>query len=81
MKMKMFKGEFFSTNKTLQWNLEDWTNKGPMVKYPCQRMTNEYRLWQLHFHWGKNNMEGSEHTVNMKMYPLEVSSLVQFENI
>jgi len=72
MKMKMFKGEFFSTNKTLQWNLEDWTNKGPMVKYPCQRNTNEYRLWQLHFHWGKNDMEGSEHTVNMKMYPLEV---------
>lgn len=72
MKMKSFKGEFKNTNKTLQWDLEDWTNLGPKVKYPCKRMDNEYRLWQLHFHWGKNDMEGSEHTVDSKMYPLEV---------
>ena len=72
MKMKSFEGEFMNTNKTLRWDVKDWKTKGPKVKYPCKRMDNEYRLWQLHFHWGKNDMEGSEHTVDSKMYPLEV---------
>jgi carbonic anhydrase len=30
-----------------------------------------YRLFQIHFHWGVNNTEGSEHTINGERYPLE----------
>uniref|UniRef100_A0A0A9WRF7 carbonic anhydrase n=2 Tax=Lygus hesperus TaxID=30085 RepID=A0A0A9WRF7_LYGHE len=30
-----------------------------------------YEFQQLHFHWGKNVNEGSEHTTNSKRYPLE----------
>ena len=32
-----------------------------------------YQLAQFHFHWGSSDTKGSEHTVNGKMYPLEVS--------
>lgn len=31
-----------------------------------------YVLEQFHFHWGKINTEGSEHTVNDKQYPVEM---------
>lgn len=31
-----------------------------------------YQLAQFHFHWGPNDKEGSEHTVDGKQYPLEV---------
>ena len=31
-----------------------------------------YRAAQLHFHWGSNNRNGSEHTVNGAAYPMEV---------
>ncbi len=34
--------------------------------------TNYYAA-QFHFHWGSNNIQGSEHTVDGKAYPLEVS--------
>jgi carbonic anhydrase len=27
----------------------------------------------FHFHWGSDNTKGSEHTVNVKKYPAEVS--------
>ncbi|KAF6207871.1 hypothetical protein GE061_016320 [Apolygus lucorum] len=30
-----------------------------------------YEFQQLHFHWGKNVNEGSEHTIKTKQYPLE----------
>uniref|UniRef100_A0A146LW74 carbonic anhydrase n=1 Tax=Lygus hesperus TaxID=30085 RepID=A0A146LW74_LYGHE len=30
-----------------------------------------YEFQQLHFHWGRNVNEGSEHTTNSKRYPLE----------
>ena len=33
----------------------------------------EYELWQLHAHWGDDDCRGSEHTVDGKMYPAEVS--------
>jgi len=30
-----------------------------------------YRLFQMHLHWGRNNTEGSEHTLNGQSFPLE----------
>ncbi|XP_013777310.1 carbonic anhydrase 1-like [Limulus polyphemus] len=33
---------------------------------------NMYKFLQLHFHWGKSDDRGSEHTVNGKRYPLEM---------
>ena len=32
----------------------------------------DYRVLQLHMHWGRNDTEGSEHVVNGKSYPLEL---------
>jgi len=32
-----------------------------------------YELWQFHAHWGSNNDNGSEHTINGRSYPAEVS--------
>ncbi|XP_012941697.1 carbonic anhydrase 1 [Aplysia californica] len=32
----------------------------------------KYKLVQFHFHWGKGDKEGSEHTVNGAMYPSEL---------
>ncbi len=31
-----------------------------------------YDLDAIHFHWGLNNYQGSEHRIDGKMYPLEV---------
>jgi len=32
----------------------------------------KYQILQLHFHWGADDTKGSEHTLNGKMFPLEV---------
>merc|ERR1712142_429399 len=35
-------------------------------------LNGSYQILQLHFHWGANDSYGSEHTVDGKMYPLEM---------
>jgi len=32
----------------------------------------EYKIAQLHFHWGSNDSVGSEHTLQGKMFPIEL---------
>merc|ERR1719347_836456 len=32
----------------------------------------EYQILQLHFHWGPNDNEGSEHTLDGLRYPMEM---------
>ena len=32
----------------------------------------QYNLLQFHFHWGQNDFQGSEHTMDYKKFPLEV---------
>ena len=32
----------------------------------------QYQILQMHMHWGRNDQEGSEHTVNGGQYPLEL---------
>ena len=31
-----------------------------------------YQLLQLHFHWGRRNGRGSEHTINGEKFPMEM---------
>ena len=33
----------------------------------------EFKVAQLHFHWGSTDEKGSEHQVNNKQFPLEVN--------
>ena len=35
-------------------------------------LTKDYRLLQLHFHWGSTDDVGSEHTMDNKKFPLEM---------
>ena len=37
---------------------------GPLAKH--------YQLLQLHFHWGKTDERGSEHTMDNRRFPLEM---------
>ena len=37
-------------------------------------LTKKYKFEQFHFHWGGHDSEGSEHTVEGKMYPAEVGT-------
>lgn len=34
---------------------------------------NAYKTHSLHFHWGADASQGSEHFVNSRQFPLEVS--------
>merc|ERR1712072_276518 len=36
------------------------------------QLTGDYQILQLHFHWGANDNQGSEHGVDGKKYPLEL---------
>ncbi|XP_013791622.1 putative carbonic anhydrase 3, partial [Limulus polyphemus] len=44
-------------------------NQSPAIE--AGGLGNMYTFLQLHFHWGKYDSRGSEHTVNGKKYPLE----------
>uniref|UniRef100_A0A1Y1LAK8 Carbonic anhydrase n=1 Tax=Photinus pyralis TaxID=7054 RepID=A0A1Y1LAK8_PHOPY len=35
----------------------------------------DYEFAQIHFHWGANNAEGSENTINNNSYPLEAHAV------
>ena len=35
-------------------------------------LAGDYNVLQFHFHWGSENSQGSEHTVNGQKYPLEL---------
>jgi len=35
-------------------------------------LTDDYQILQLHFHWGSDDTRGSEHTLDGKMFPIEV---------
>ena len=40
-------------------------------------LSNIYSTQQIHFHWGSRNNQGSEHTVNGKSSPLEVTEITR----
>ena len=50
------------------------------VKIKGGGLEGKYSLKHFHFHWGPQDDEGSEHTLDGKAYPLEVSEL-QIEDL
>jgi len=85
---KFMKGSLRNTGSSVQWNINHnddtmlyggamWKWKNPSIRdgpYGGKTHTHAYYLWQLHFHWGEpgNADQGSEHTVDGKMYPMEM---------
>jgi len=85
---KHFKGTLRNTGTSVQWNINHldnnqlyggamWRWKNPSIRdgpYGGKTHTHAYYLWQLHFHWGEPGKtdKGSEHTVDGKMYPMEM---------
>jgi len=62
-------------------------NNGETVKVKVEGQVNivggslgeAYRIIQLHFHWGSEDDQGSEHKINGKAYPLEMH-MVSYDN-
>lgn len=53
----------------------------PNAKSNCSGLTggpleDRFEIVQFHFHWGKTNETGSEHTVDSRQYAAEVSLLL-----
>ena len=44
-------------------------------------LKDEYKLLQLHFHWGADDSMGSEHTINNRRFPLEMHLVHQAKRI
>ena len=44
-------------------------------------LTGKYKAAQFHFHWGSDSSKGSEHKLDGKTYPLEVSTLAEIEYV
>uniref|UniRef100_A0A182KED8 Carbonic anhydrase n=1 Tax=Anopheles christyi TaxID=43041 RepID=A0A182KED8_9DIPT len=58
--------EGYSVKFTPQWGFRTRPiMRGGPLKTP-------YFFEQMHFHWGRNNTEGSEHRINGQQFPLEV---------
>ena len=66
-------GEFERKGYSLQFTVKNWTTDAPRVTYSgSQSNFTEYRLWQIHFHWGPDDNSGSEHTIDGQKFPAEV---------
>ena len=72
MNLKRFKDClcFYAVKVNLQGN----------IKVSGGGLDGDYKTEQFHFHWGSSNSKGSEHTLNDKQYPMEVSSSYQIMN-
>ena len=73
--MKTFFEQTYSSNKAvleIPKQEQGAVLTGPGVAYDF------YRVAELHFHWGRNNSLGSEHSFNGRRYPLEVGRLFFF---
>ena len=44
------------------------------IKVSGGGLNGDFSTAQFHFHWGNTNSEGSEHTINNKQYPMEVTT-------
>jgi len=73
------KGSWSRKGFTLQFTISDDVidNNLPKIKYATsEKLTDdddyEYKLWQVHLHWGMDENKGSEHTMDGNAAPLEV---------
>lgn len=57
----------FNNGHTAQVNLEEGD-----IYFVSKALGTQYKVAQLHFHWGKNGSAGSEHRINGKMFHLEM---------
>jgi len=67
----------YDTNPSGQWKMNNNGHSVGIATVGDYEMSQGglgavYKLYGFHFHWGSANWQGSEHTVNGKMYPLEV---------
>lgn len=58
-----------NTGSTIKFMVEYEGGKTP--KLSGGPLLNNYRLAQIHFHWGDSDNEGSEHMIDGKSYPME----------
>lgn len=61
---------------SIQLNADNWLQRlsgGPL--------SGEYKLIQMHFHWGNDSYRGSEHTINGKRYPIELHMVHMHQNV
>ena len=65
-------GEWARKGFTFQFSVTDLLG-GPVLQYNSEftESAHNYELLQVHYHWGVNQSEGSEHTLDGEMYPLE----------
>jgi len=74
-----------SKNADDEINLVTMSNKGHSVTISSDKFSeitisggglgDEYKLAQFHFHWGKDDMTGSEHLIDGKAFPLEMHAV------
>jgi carbonic anhydrase len=72
--------EIVNNGHTLQVNFPDLGEKCDILS----RGNKDYKLAQFHLHWGGEDSEGSEHTVDGKSYPAELHAVhydVQFSDL
>ncbi|XP_068252325.1 carbonic anhydrase 1-like isoform X1 [Nyctibius grandis] len=61
--------EIVNVGHSFHVNFEDKDNQSVLTGGP---LTGTYRLRQFHFHWGQNDEQGSEHTVDGQKYASEL---------
>ncbi|NWQ91570.1 CAH1 anhydrase, partial [Burhinus bistriatus] len=64
--------EIVNVGHSFHVNFEDKDNHSVLTGGP---LSGTYRLRQFHFHWGQNDEQGSEHTVDGRKYASEVESM------
>ncbi|KAG7476719.1 hypothetical protein MATL_G00085920 [Megalops atlanticus] len=67
----------FDTAQSGEWTLKNNGHSvvlevGEGMKVDGGGLPAEYTTLQLHFHWGSNFTNGSEHTINGRRYPMEM---------
>merc|ERR1712223_1342537 len=68
-------GELVHDGHTIDFNVNDGDDhsiSGGTLSNFGDNDGDHYHLLQLHFHWGWNSKEGSEHTIDGRKFPLEV---------
>uniref|UniRef100_A0A0N5C6N3 Carbonic anhydrase n=1 Tax=Strongyloides papillosus TaxID=174720 RepID=A0A0N5C6N3_STREA len=66
---KPLEGQFLNNGHSIQFLPKD-SEDVPIIS--GGKLEQDYRFIQYHFHWGQNNDEGSEHTLNSLQYPVEL---------